>query len=1045
MLTRLLQNHVLANLAFILVLVMGYVSYQLMPREQDPTINFNWIQVTTIFPGASSVDVERQVTDQIEDALRNVSDIKFVSSDSRESISSILVRFDEISTRTFEKRVTDLRREIEGISDLLPEEARDPSVVEVTTANAFPTVTVVVSAAADDENLRKQATRIRDDIERLSGVSDVLAQGLSEPELHVRFDPDRLEQYALSPVALADTIAGYYRNLSAGSVDVSQDNWAVRVTGTSADTSYLAALPVITSDGEIPLSGVAEITFSKEPADTLVRFDDRPSVLLAVNKKEGQNILELVERVSAYVDSRADTDQRLGIVTRVVDDQTQVTRDALRIMQTNAGLGLILVLVVTWLFLGGAIAFLTGIAIPFILAGTFWFLGSVDQTLNVLLLLGIVISLGMLVDDAVVVVEAIYYRLQRGHDAMSATLGGLKEVAAPVTTAVLTTMSAFLPLMFLPGILGKFLMVLPMVVITALAVSLVEAYWMLPAHIMAMNLKFNRSSRIHRLRESSLRALRNGYARLLLKLLRHPWFAVLLLLAMFSGAIYTVAAGKIRFDFFASDPVRLFYVNAQMPAGTSLGATMDKVLEMEQVVRSHVEEGESRSIVSYAGQMFTETEPLFGDQYGQILVSLKPKTDELRSVDEMIESMRADVTSIPGIDKASFLRLAGGPPVTRAISVKVRGDTLEAIEDAIDDLRAFMEEDPRFNNITDNNLPGQNTLNMRVNPGAVQRTGVDPVTIARTLRLLVDGEIVSEFRHLGENLKVRLKSDSQLSQIEQLLEYRIPDQSGNLIALNQLVEAEFDRSASSIRHYNFRRAITLEADIDKALTDEVKANDALKAHWETIRSDHPGIDLDFSGILDDITESLDAFLVSFLIGIGLIYIILGTQFRSYFQPFLIILTVPMAFTGVVAGLLISGYPLSLFTVFGIVALAGIAVNAAIVLISTANARRAEGLSVMSAIISASRRRVVPILITSLTTIAGLFSLATGLGGESLIWGPVANSLVWGLVVSAVLTLFFIPLLYRIFMVPWRRRGRDMIPPGHDGDPAIVATGQHPRG
>lgn len=1015
MLKRLLGNHVLANLAFVLVLVMGFLSYQLMPREQDPTINFNWIQITTVYPGASSVDVERQVTDIIEDALRNVSDIKFVSSDSRESISSILVRFDEISTATFEKRVADLRREVEGIDDLLPEDTRDPYIVEVTTANAFPTVTVVVSAEADDENLRKQATRIRDDIERLKGVNQALAQGLSEPELHVRFMPAALERFGLSPVDLADTVAAYYRNVSAGSVDVSKDNWAVRVSGTSADTNYLAAIPVITRGGEIPLGSLAEIALSREPPDTLVRFNGRPSVLLAVTKKENQNILELVERVSEYVDGRAETDSGIGIETRVVDDQTQVTRDALRIMQTNAGLGLLLVLLVTWLFLGSRIALLTGIAIPFILAGTFWFLGSQGQTLNVLLLLGIVISLGMLVDDAVVVVEAIYYRLQRGHETVDATLGGLREVVAPVTTAVLTTMAAFLPLMFLPGILGKFLLVIPLVVITALAVSLLEAYWMLPAHIMAMKLSFDKPSRIHRIRESVMRGLRNGYTRILLRVLRHPWIAILLLIAMFTGAVYAVVAEKIRFDFFASDPVRLFYVNAQMPSGTALETTLDKVLEIEQVVRRHVKDGESRSIVSYAGQMFTETEPLFGDQYGQILVSLRPKTPHNRSVDEMIDAMRADVMAVPGVDKTGFLRLAGGPPVTRAISVKVRGDTLESIEAAIADLRAFMGNEPAFTNITDNNLPGQNTLNLSIDPGAVQRTGIDPVQIARTMRLLVDGEIVSEFRHLGENLKVRIRSGRSLASIDQLLEYRLPDRNGKLVALSQLVSVEYIRSASSIRHYNFRRAITLEADIDKTLTDEVKANDSLKAYWQTIRSRHPGIDLDFSGILDDITESLDAFLVSFMIGIGLIYVILGTQFRSYFQPFLIILTVPMAFTGVVAGLLISGYPLSLFTVFGIVALAGIAVNAAIVLISTANARRAEGMSVINAIVSASRRRVVPILITSLTTIAGLSSLAMGLGGSSLIWGPVATSLVWGLVVSAMLTLFFIPLLYRVFM------------------------------
>lgn len=995
-----------------------------MPREQDPTINFNWIQITTLYPGASTPDVEKQVTDIIEDAIRNVSDVKFVSSNSRESVSSLLVRFEEISTRIYEKRVADLRREIEGIKRQLPESAEDPFIFEITTSNAFPTATVVISAVADDENLRRQAQRISDDIERIGGVSQVLSQGLSDPELHINFDPSRLEQYGLSPLDLANTVQSYYRNVSAGSIDVETDNWSVRISGSSADTEYLANLPVITPLGEIPLATLAEVAYAKEPSQELVRYNGRPSVLLAINKKESQNILQLVERIAKYVADRKQMDKRLGIETTLVDDQTQITKDALRIMQTNAALGLLLVLVVTWLFLGSRIAFLTGIAIPFILAGTFWFLSSINQTLNVSILLGVVISLGMLVDDAVVVVEAIYYRLQRGADTANAVIKGLSEVMTPVTTAVLTTMAAFLPLMLLPGILGKFMLVIPLVVTSALAISLVEAFWILPAHVMGMKVDFSKPSKIHRFREAAQKSIRRCYTWLLIKILRCPLIGLLLMLMMFVGAITAVAQQRIKVDFFASDPIRLFYVNVQMPSGTALNTTLEKVLEVEKIVKSKINEGESRSVVSYAGQMLTQTEPLLGDQFGQVFVSLKPRTSGLRSVDEMITSMREEVIAVPGIAEASFLRLAGGPPVTKAISLKVRGDNFDQIDRAVADLKRFMAESGVFQDITDDNLPGQNTLDIRLNPAAVQRTGIQPDQITRTIRLLVDGEIVTNFRHQGETIDVRLQSKRSLSQVDQLLEYRLPDQSGQLIPLNQLVTAKATRSANNIRHYDYRRAITLEADIDKSQTDTVKANDLIKEYWASIEENHPGVNLDFSGILDDINESLDAIFILFMMGLGLIYLILGTQFRSYFQPLLILLSVPMAFTGVVVGLMISQYPLSLFTMYGVVALAGIAVNSAIVLISTANNRRKQGGSVIFSIVSAARRRVIPIMITSLTTIAGLFSLATGLGGSSLIWGPVAASMVWGLMISSTMTLFFVPLVYRIFMARWPWLHRD---------------------
>ncbi len=1021
MFQRILQNHVLANLMFALVLVLGTASYLIIPRAQDPSINFNWININTIWPGASTPDVEKQITNVIEDAVRKVSDIEFVSSASREGVSSLLIRFHEISGRTFEKRVSDLRREIEGIRGELPETAFDPFIFEITSDNALPTATVVVSSVADDENLRRQSALIRQDLEQLKGVSNVFQNGLSDPEIHIVFKPELLEQFALGPADIADTIRLYFRNISAGTLDVAQSNWAIRISGSRYDLDYLNNLPIITLQGEVLLKEVADVIQAREPATQLVRFNGQPSVLFTINKREKQNILQLVDRISTYIDDNRVLFKNTGVTVTLVDDQTQITRDAISTMQANATLGLIMVLAVTWIFLGAPIALLTGIAIPFILAGVFWVLNSIGQTLNVTVLLGIVISLGMLVDDAVVVVEAIYYRLQRGAATLQAAIEGLQEVIRPVTTSVLTTIAAFLPLALLPGILGQFLRVIPVVVITALIISLIEAYWLLPAHIIAAKVNFRRYSRLHQVREKMQYSLRHVYVRTLIRVLRHPIIALLALFTLFCAALGAVYYEKIKVDFFVSDPIRLFYISIEMPAGTELHTTMDKVLQVEQIVKGEIKPGEIRSVVSYAGQLLTDTEIMFSKQYGQILVSLKPKDEANRSMDELIDSLQGKLAEVPGIETLSFLRLSGGPPVTRAISVKVRGNDLDKLIDASAEIRQFMEREPIFRDISDTNLPGQKTLNLQINSAAVQRTGIAPNTIGKTLRLLVDGEIVTSLRYLGEKINIRLIAENDLSQIGEILQYRLPAKDGKLVALSQLVDTVYTNSPDTIRHFNYRRNITIEADIYKEMTDELKANQRIREFWESIRHRYPNIDLDFSGIIDDIQESLNAIGLSFLMGLGLIYLILGAQFRSYFQPFLIILTIPMAATGVVLGLLVNQYPLSLFSLYGIVALAGIAVNAAIVLISTANARLHSGMSVTNAIIYASRRRVIPILITSLTTIAGLFSLATGLGGKSLLWGPVAASMVWGLTLSTPLTLFYIPLFFHLFMRPWKFR------------------------
>lgn len=1016
MLQRFLSNHVLANLTFVLVLFIGYTSYNSLPRQQDPTINFNWIVVTTVLPGASALDVESKVTGPLEDAIRSLADVKFVSSNSREGISSMLVRFSDIDERTFDKRLADIRREIQNAQADLPAEALDPKILEITSSNAFPSATLAVTSISNDENLRAQATRVKKDLERLLGVSRIDPVALPDPELQVNFDLAGIESLGISPQQVANTVTAFFQDEAAGSLRQGDRNWLVRVVGTASDPSYLAERPILGAPGELELGRVANVERAREKASFLVQVDEKPAVLLAVMKKDSANTLELVERVQAYMDERNRFADDTGVELVLIDDQTIATRRSIDIMENNAIIGLFMVLVVAWLFLGTRIALLTAIGIPFVLAATFWVLGTLGQTLNVTVLLGVVIVLGMLVDDAVVVVESIYYRLQRGFDSMSAVRGALAEVASPVTAAVLTTIAAFMPLMLLPGILGKFMQVIPMVVSIALAISLIEAFWMLPSHVLAAKVKFDNPSRVQRARVYVTHRMQIFYVRMLIKALRRPIISVLFAVLPLVGAVGALGQGYIKMDFFAADPVRLFYVNVEMPPATPVSRTMEVVTAVERQVRKHVRDGEVRAIAGYAGQMFTETEPRIGEHYGQVLVGLNPKTEDLREVDEMIEAMRADTTAVVGPVRVSFLRLAGGPPVSKPIAIKVRGENYQELRAATDDLIAIMQTNSDFIDVEDDAARGRFELELELNTDAINRAGLNPIDVRRTLRLLVDGEVVASMRDEGEKLDVRVRAlpESRPS-LERLLSYRMPIPGGGAIPLSELVFQERRQSLGNIRHYNFRRAITLEADLVDGGMDTIAANAYVLERWKKIEANYPNIALDFSGELDDIQESLDSIAVLFLVGIGVMYLILGTQFRSYWQPLMILATVPMAFTGVVLGLIVTQNPLSLFTLYGVVALAGIAVNAAIVLISAANSRLEAGMTLMHATVYAARRRMIPILITTLTTIAGLFSLAAGLGGKSLIWGPVATSIVWGLAFSSVLTLFVVPLLYRLSM------------------------------
>jgi len=576
----------------------------------------------------------------------------------------------------------------------------------------------------------------------------------------------------------------------------------------------------------------------------------------------------------------------------------------------------------------------------------------------------------------------------------------------------LTTIAVFLPLMLLPGIMGEFLRVIPLVVCIALAVSLIEAFWMLPAHVSLLNVKVRDVSRAQQLRTRFTRSLRHLYSLLLIRVMRHPWASLLGVLASGIVAIVILVSGMVHVNFFAADPFRLLYVSAELPVRANVQDSIAVASELEKKILEVLEPEEVRSSISYSGLMFTQTEPMFGENYSQAFVSLNPIREGMRDTYSLIEAVEEHVGTRLGDAKVKVVMLEDGPPVGQPINVKVRGDSFEEIQAAVDDLRNFLEQNPMFKNISVDFKPGSPQLLLTLDGDAIQRAGISPVVVKQALQSRVDGLLIGRYQSLGEEAYIRLLARTDgADDLDALLSTTLSTASGQTVRLSTLVKTEFGSGYQNIRHFNFKRAVTISADIDEANIDAVTANKLIQDHWATINPDHPTIDLDFSGLLDDIEENLSGIAKLFAIGIGLIYLILGTQFKSYLQPLMILVSVPLAFIGVVFGLVITDNPLGLMSLYGVVALSGISVNSAIVLISAANDRLEAGMGPLHATIYAGRRRVVPILITSTTTIAGLFSLAIGVGGKSLLWGPIAATIVSGLFFSTVLVLVVIPLIY----------------------------------
>jgi multidrug efflux pump subunit AcrB len=1016
---KLITNHPLANISFVLVLLAGLVTYVGLPRAQDPEINFNWVNIITTLPGALAEDIENEITNPLEDALSRVKDIKFISSSSRENISSILVRFEDIPEALFDKRMNDLRREVQNAANTeLPADSTEPQIMEITSSNGFPTAMMAVVGQGGGETLRRAAYLLQKEMEEIPGVDRVMAMGLDSPRLMIEFDPLRLSAHGLNPSDLSQSVAGWFRNTLAGRLKAESEEWLVRLEGKTSDPQSLAEIALIGAQGHrTALGDVAHVFLGHDRTAQEVRYQGRNAVLFSITKSASANTLGLVQNLGTFMTQRNSILANQGIELVMLDDQTHPTKNAIGIMETNAFFGLVAVLLMCWFFLGSRLALLVALGIPFSLAATFGILGAIDSTLNLTVLLGVVIALGMVVDDAVVIIEAVYYRMERGQAALDAVLEGVREVAAPVVSSILTTIAAFLPLMLLPGILGKFMFVVPFVVTVALLISLVEAFWILPAHVLAIRPDFQKKrTQTQILRERFTRVMRREYGRLLVKVMRRPVMALLGMLTVVALALGLVASGVIKQQFFASDTLRLCYIHVDLPPGSTLTQTILEAERVAKEVESRIDPEELRSVTAVSGIKFTETEPLYGDHHGQVIVALHPHRPGTPETDALIDGLRAPIMALEGVARLHFLELKGGPPTSRPISVKVQTDDPVVLRAAANALMKTLATMEGVHGITDDAQAGRVELRLRPDREKLARAGIHPGELARQIRLLGEGEAVGNVRILGEKTEVWVRAQPRtLEDISSFLEktIRLPD--GRAVPIESLVQAETHVAQGYIRHYQRIRTITVEADIDTEKTDTLKANTALLAAWEVQRAAFPSVKLDFSGELDDIKESLDAMLSLFLLGLGLIYLILATQFRSYFQPLIILSTIPLAFTGVVLGLLVSGNPLSLYTLYGVIALTGIAVNSAIVLIDAANERRAAGMSVLHAAILAARRRVVPVFITSVTTMGGLFSLAIGLGGKSLIWGPVAASIVWGLGFSTLLTLFAVPVIYRLVM------------------------------
>lgn len=1006
----LFRSHRLADLVLALVLLLGAWAYFAMPRAQYPEVNLHWVAVAVIWPGAGAQDVEREIALPLESAARQIQDVHLVAATSRDHVATLLIRFRDLPRERFEHRLAALDREIRQAAAGFPKEARAPQVIELTSSNFFPTAMVAVSGPVADGRVCEQAEAVRAQLENLPGVARVTAYGLRNRELEVRFDPEALMRERISAETLTRTVMDQIRDFPAGMADVSGRRYALRVEGLGANPDFLAELPLATADGrQVPLGQIAQVRPAVSPARDLVHLDGRPAVLLSITKAEGVNSLALTDAVGDFVQQR---NTRAGTpFLTLVDDQSQATREAIRVMEKNALFGLAVVLIVTWFFLGHRMALLTSIGVPFALAGMFLFLHLTGQTLNVSVLLGVAIVLGIPLDDAVVVADAIRLRLAQGMDRLSAVREALGEVARPVTASVFATCLAFAPLLFLPGLMGRFMFVTPLTVMATLLISLLASLWLLPRHAVAWGGGSADYAQNRHWRTRLGRGLRRLYGRGLAWSFRHVRAVGLLFGILFLAAGLALGLEWVKPRWFASDPLRIFNLNVQTPPATPLKDALAATEKVEQVVRTMSRPGEVQASLSMAGLQFTPRELVLGEHLGQVTVSLAPESAGARSVEAFVADLRQALHAA-GQDQVAVQVLSADLPMLSSLSLRLTGAPLDQLSAAARDLTTVLSSTPGFTDISDDTRFSQPRLALKLDAPTAVDAGLDPFKMAALLRLHFEGVSVGKVMDGEGSLDVVVRGkpmgDAALQQwLSQ--PWRLPD--GRSVNPGELFALRMEEAPGELRRVNGERTATVIAGFDQEKLTAAQAVEKVEALWQPLEQKHPGVKLTQGGELDDVKASLNDLLALLLLGFVLMYGLLAFQFGRLVLPLVILATAPMALAGVVIGLWVSGQPITLYTLYGGVALSGVAVNASIVLAAAGEERLARGMHPLRAAFHAARRRLLPIVITTLTVIGGLISLAFGWGGESLLWGPVAAAIVWGLAVATPLTLFVTPLMH----------------------------------
>ncbi|HIB97281.1 MAG TPA: efflux RND transporter permease subunit [Candidatus Thioglobus sp.] len=1005
----LVRQKKLALVFTISVIALGLLSLNNIQRDQFPVVDFEVMSIVTAYPGASPEDVEQNITNAVEDELSNISGIEKFTSTSRAGVSSVVVTLSQDVGDIAELK-QEIRNAVNRIKSL-PEEVVDlPRVTDHKTSSKS---IIKISIGSDQLNyakLRSVVDSIANSIELIDGVSEVSKQGYLDKEIQIRINPEKLYQYELSLPQVMSAITQRNQRYTVGSNHHQQQEKTIVVLS-KFDAADDVSDVIVKSTFEglvVRLKDIATIESGNVEEKSIVRVNGKKGFILRIKKQAQADVITTVDLVKDHMDKMVNKyDRKIDIFYS--SDMSKYVRNRLDIVTNNGLIGLLLVLVVLGAFLSFKTAFWVAVSLPVSLLGTVALLGITGETINLVSLAAMILVLGIVVDDSIIVAESIHHYKQTGENKFKSAVDGFKRVIMPVVTTILTTILAFSSMFLMGGTMGKFIYVIPLVVIFALTLSFLEVSLALPAHLAGSTEKQKKHNWFEYFEEK--------FEKFLTKVLKIRYWVVAIFSIILVISLY-FASTQMKFALFPSVGVDTINARMTMPVGSSLANTEAKATQVEALITRIVGD-ELISVTTDVGKYFTHK--------AKLTIELVPSSQRVTDSKIILSALKAQVSTIKGVEKLKFSVHRPGPPQGEDIEINLISQDKSENKRAANKLDKILSDLAGVDNINRDDDPGKDRIEVKLDFEKMARLNIDFSTVNRYLRAAFTGIDVTNIREGQNDVNFRLYlGNTQQSEVF-INSLKVVNRSGRVIPLSNFSSIREIIGEPDFNHYNGLRSIMLSASIDDEITStgEVMKEALLQLNLD---EKFPSVRAISEGGAKETMKSMASFKQAFVMAIFGIFLLLVLLFNSYTQPLLILSAIPFSVIGVIWAFFLHGETLSFFAILGVLALVGVIVNDSLVLVSHLNYlkdKTLEKLTVHQWVVKGAKDRLRAVVLTSLTTLAGIIPLAYGIGGTDYILQPMALALGYGLLFGTLMTLILLPCLYLMNyeFINWIKRFR----------------------